>query len=187
MRMLEYDPAACGFRSSRPSRIPMTRLAQPLAISFAFLLVAACGGQYLNSPVLDSDTRIRRTPEREAVAEVMEEYERALDAMDIDAIRVLVSEDYYENAGTTDTTADDYGYDEVTDMFAMLLEHVEEMDVDIAVRDVIVDEDAADVLLEYTMRVRYIVDETAHWETEREVNRIQLRNEEGAWRIISGL
>lgn len=163
------------------------RLAPLLATSLSLLFVTACGGQYLDSPLLDDDARIRRSPAGEAVTGVMEEYERALDAMDIDAIRALVSEDYYENAGTTDTTADDYGFDEVTTMFATLLDHVEEMDIDISVRDVIVEEDAADVLLEYTMRVRYSVAESAHWETERDVNRVQLRNEEGAWRIVSGL
>ena len=165
----------------------MTRFASYIATTLALTILVACGGQYLNSPVLDADARIRRTPEREAVTVVIEEYERALDAMDIDAIRVLVSDDYYENAGTTDTTSDDYGYEEVTDMLAMLIDHVEEMDVDIAVRDVIVEDDAADVLLEYTMRVRYVVADNAHWETERDVNRVQLRNEEGAWRIVSGL
>ena len=165
----------------------MMRFASHIATSLTLLFVAACGGQYLDSPVLDDDARIRRSPEGEAVTIVMEEYERALDSMDIDAIRALVSADYYENAGTTDTTADDYGFDEVTTMFEVLLGHIEEMDIEIAVRDLIVEDDAADVLLEYTMRVRYSVAESAHWETERDVNRVQLRNEEGAWRIVSGL
>jgi ketosteroid isomerase-like protein len=165
----------------------MMRFPPILAASLTLLFVAACGGQYLNSPVLDDDARIRRSPESEAVAIVIEEYARALDAMDIDAIRSIVSTDYYENAGTTDTTTDDFGYAELTTMFATLLEHIEEMDIDIAIRDLVVEDDAADVLLVYTMRVRYTVTESAHWETERDVNRIQLRNEEGNWRIVSGL
>lgn len=148
---------------------------------------ASCGGQWLESPLLEPGVQIRTSDEGEAVAAVIEDYERALDAMDIEAIRGLVSEDYYENAGTTDTTADDYGFEEVDRMFTMLLEHVEDMDVSISIRDLIVAESDADVLFEYTMRVRYSVAENAHWETERDVNRVQLRNEEGNWRIVSGL
>jgi ketosteroid isomerase-like protein len=141
----------------------------------------------LESPLLEPGVKIRTTPEGEAVSAVIEDYERALDSMDIEAIRVLVSQDYYENAGTTDTTTDDYGFDEVDRMFTMLLEHVEDMNVEISLRDVIVDGPDADVLFEYTMRVRYSVAEGSHWETERDVNRVQLRNEDGNWRIVSGL
>lgn len=158
-----------------------------LATFLVLALCAACGGQYLESPLLEPGVKIRTSPEGEAVAAVIEDYERALDAMDIEAIRSLVSEDYYENAGTTDTTSDDYGFDEVDRMFTMLLEHVEDMDVAISVRDLIVDGEEADVLFEYTIRVRYTVAESAHWETDRDVNRVQLRNEDGTWRIVSGL
>lgn len=158
-----------------------------LATFLVLAACAACGGQYLESPLLEPGVKIRSSPEGEAVAAVIEDYGNALDSMDIEAIRNLVSQDYYENAGTTDTTTDDYGFDEVDNMFTMLLDHVEDIDVSISMRDVIVDGDDADVLFEYTMRVRYSIAESAHWETERDVNRVQLRNEEGNWRIVSGL
>lgn len=152
-----------------------------------FALTAACGGQYVESPVLDSEARIRRSDDAEAITSLMEEYARALDGLDLAAVRSLVSADYYENAGTTDTTRDDYGFDEVEAMFTMLSEHVEDIDVDIAVRDVVVEGDNADVLFEYTLRMRYVVADEAHWETERDVNRFQLQREPEGWKIISGL
>lgn len=155
------------------------------ALSLA--LTAACGGQYVESPVLDPDAEIRRTEDAVAITALMEEYERALDGLDLDTIRGLVSEEYYENAGTTDTTRDDYGFDEVNRMFQSLVDHVDDIDVDIAVRDLVVEGDTADVLFEYTLRMRYVVAEEAHWETERDVNRFQLRRDVDGWRIVSGL
>lgn len=157
-------------------------LALPLLIA-----TAACGGRYVESAVLDPEAKIRRSNDAEAIIAVMEEYERALGALDIDSIRRLVSEDYYENAGTTDTTRDDYGFDEVETMFSTLADHIEDVDVDIAVRSVVVEGDAADVLFEYTLRMRYVVATEAHWETERDVNRFQLQREATGWKIISGL
>ncbi len=157
-----------------------------LAIVTASLL-GACGGQYVESAVFDPDTRVRRTDDTLAITALMEDYEEALAGLDIARVRTLVSEDYYENAGTTDTTRDDYGYHGLEELFTALSEHVEDVDVDVAVRDIIVAGDDADVLFEYTFRMRYIVGEEGRWETERDVNRFQLQREDGVWRIVGGL
>lgn len=158
-----------------------------VAVIPALLLLSACGARYLQSPVIDPQTEIRRTSDGEAIVALVEEYARAVDALDITSLRALVSEEYYENAGTTDTTRDDYGFGGVELLFATLSEHVDDVDVDIAVRDLVVDGDAADVLYEYTFRMRYTVAEETHWETARDVNRLQLQREPDGWRIIGGL
>jgi len=162
----------------------MRRLLALLPLS---LFAGACGNAYIQSPIYDEELRVRRTADAEAITTLMEEYARAVDALDVDAVRALVSESYYENAGTTDTTRDDYGVEGLAAMFETLRGHVETMDVAINVREIRVAGDAADVLFEYAYRVRYSVAEQSHWATERDVNRFQLQRERGEWLIVGGL
>ncbi len=165
----------------------MLRTIFRLAALSLVLTVSACTAKYIDSPLLDDELRVRNNYENRGIVELMETYEEALDALDLDALGSLVSEDYYENAGTTDTTRDDYGHDGVESMFATLAEHVDEMEVDVVIRDVVVDGADADVLFDYSVRMRYSLEGQAYWESERDVNRFQLRLEGGNWRIVSGL
>jgi ketosteroid isomerase-like protein len=158
-----------------------------IALIVAMMALSACGSRYVQSPVVDPEAEIRRTDDAEAIVELVQTYAMALDAFDLPAIRALVSDEYYENAGTTDTTEDDYGIEGVEVLLTSLHEHVESLNVDVAVRDLTVQGDLADVLCEYTFRMRYKVAEQERWETQRDVNRIQLRREDGEWRIIGGL
>lgn len=158
-----------------------------LIASLTVCLLAACGGQYVDSHVFDPETRIRKSDDTIAIAQLMEEYERAVAGMDLAAVRTLISQDYYENAGTTDSTRDDYGFHGIEAMFEALSEHVQDVDVDVAVRDIVVNGDDADVLFEYTYRMRYVVAEEGRWQTERDENRFQLKREEDGWRIVGGL
>lgn len=162
----------------------MTRISAFIALA---LLLSACGGQWVESPVVDPEARIRSTEVHEQIVAMMEEYENSLEAMDLERIRSMVSVDYYENAGTTDSTDDDYGFQGFPAMIAALREHVDDMRIDIQVRDIIVEHDRADVLFEYGFTMLYRVGEDARWETQRDVNRLQLQREEGAWRIVGGL
>ncbi|MCB9520983.1 MAG: nuclear transport factor 2 family protein, partial [Myxococcales bacterium] len=143
--------------------------------------------QYIESPIYDAELRVRRSDDTEAITDLMETYARAVDGMDLATIRELVSDSYFENAGTTDTTRDDYGVDGLETVLTTLRDHVDDIDVGVAVRDIRVAGDAADVLFEYTLRVRYTVADASHWQTERDVNRFQLAREHGEWRIVSGL
>jgi hypothetical protein len=71
----------------------------------ALLLAAlgtACGPRYLPG------TKVEATEEREEVAAVVEQYRRAVEQRDNDAVRKLVSATYYENASTTEDPSDDY-------------------------------------------------------------------------------
>jgi len=158
-----------------------------LAVLSLLGLLAACGGQFVESPIIDPTAEIRATDETEAITDLMEEYAEALESLDTDRIDALMSRDYYENSGTTDTTADDYGYATVPEMYAALRDHVEDVRVEVAVHDIIVENDRADVLFEYSFTMLYMIGEESRWETDRDVNRIQLRREDTGWRIVSGL
>lgn len=149
--------------------------------------MTACGARYLESPVVATDTRIERTDEREAILVVMEDYVRELAALNVEGLRALISEDYYENNGTTHTTDDDYGYQGVLALFETLKKHVADVRVRVAVREINVRDDRADVLFDYEYTMLYRVQESERWSTQSDVNRIEMRNEDGIWRITSGL
>lgn len=150
-------------------------------------LVSGCAGRYLNSPVLHSEAKVRKSTDNRSVIDLMETYQASIENLDVGTLMDLVSRDYYENAGTTHTTEDDYGYEGVSRLFETLVDHVQEARVSVKVRDVRVYGDRADVIFEYAYTMLYRVGETRRWQTERDVNRIQLQREDGQWRIVSGL
>lgn len=165
----------------------------PVLLVVLSVMLGACGGRFLNSPMVDRDARIPRSADSEAILEMMEQYAMAIDEMDVSWLRGVISRDYYENAGTTHTTEDDYGYEGVMAMFETLARHVEDSRVELKIRDIKVRGDRADVVFEYAYTMLYRVGESRRWQTQRDVNRVQLQRErdaegdEGVWRIISGL
>lgn len=149
--------------------------------------LAACGAPYAESPLLSQETQIRTSDDIDAIIGIVEAYASALEGMQLDAILPLVSPEYYENAGTTDTTTDDYGFNGIFPLLEMLSEHVVEMRVELEIKDILVDGDRAEVLCDYGLTMLYDVGDTQRWQTERDVNRLQLRRESDGWMIISGL
>jgi hypothetical protein len=137
--------------------------------------------------MLASDARIRSSDDIEAILGLMQQYEHAVESMDLETVRRMVSIDYYENAGTTDVTADDYGFSGVLPMLEAVREHVEEARIDIEVHDVVVSENRAEVLFDFGITMLYRVGENSRWETNRDVARFQLQREETGWMIVSGL
>lgn len=159
-----------------------------LAALLSFSLVGSgCAGRYLQGEVVHSDSKIRNTPENRSVIELMELYQTSVETLDNAALKGLVSRDYYENGGTTHTTDDDYGYEGIANLFDVLTMHVQETRLSVKVRDIRVYGERADVIFEYAYTMLYEVGDARRWQTERDVNRIQLQREDGEWRIVSGL
>ena len=48
------------------------------------------------------------TPEKQAVADVIERYRQAVETRDVSVLRTLASDGYYENGSTTSDPVDDY-------------------------------------------------------------------------------
>ncbi len=86
---------------------------------FALLAFAGCGRQWIESGLYDDELRVRNTEDNAALTDLMQAYSDALEALDMDAVRALVSEEYYENGGTTDTTMDDYGQEGLAPMLSI--------------------------------------------------------------------
>jgi len=166
-----------------------TFLKMAVATVFALSLLgqSACTGRYMQGDVIHSEAKIRNTSDNAEVVELVDTYRHAVEARDVDTLRSLVSRDYYENAGTTNTTDDDYGYEGLDNLFNILTHNVKETRLNLKVRDIRVYGDRADVVFEYAYTMLYTVGDTQRWQTERDVNRFQLHKVDGVWLIVSGL
>lgn len=149
--------------------------------------LSACGAPWASSPLLSDETRIRSSDDVDAIISLVEAYADALENTDFDAVMPMISLDYYENSGTTDTTTDDYGYEGVNALFATLRDHVLEMRVELEIKDIVVDGDRAEVLCDFASTSLYQIGDAQRWQTGRDVNRIQFQREETGWLIVSGL
>lgn len=162
-------------------------LALATVLAFSLISQSGCSGRFLQGDIIHAEAQIRSTPENIEAMELVDAYRHAMEAMDVDVLRSLVSRDYYENAGTTNTTEDDYGYEGLDNLFDLLTHHVKETRVNVKIRDIRVYGDRADVVFEYAYTMLYSVGDTQRWQTERDINRIQLHREDDVWLIVSGL
>lgn len=137
--------------------------------------------------MVDPEARIRNTDDVAAITDVVEQYADALEALDTERIRELVSTDYYENGGTTDRTTDDYGYAGLTALMATVQEHVLDVRVELAVNEIRVADDRAEVLYEYAITMLYNADDEDRWQTARDFSRFEMQREAGRWYITGGL
>ena len=147
------------------------------------LALSACGPTYV------TNTRIPYTAEKQALADVVESYRVALEQRDIDKLKSLVSEDYYENASTTDDPTDDYGYEGFLKICEDLRDHVSAVRVEFTITSIdVVSEEIALVDLNY--KSHYLFDgagEEKVWQTANDKNRLTFKREKDHWRILSGL
>ena len=67
-------------------------------------------GMWGCTPAFVKGTDIDYTPQRQEIADFVEKYRVALEQRDFDTLKDMVSSNYYENASTTDTPEDDYGF-----------------------------------------------------------------------------
>lgn len=156
-------------------------------LAFSLITQSGCAGRFLEGDIIHAEAKIRSTPENVDVMHLVDTYRQAMEAVDVDMLRSLISQDYYENAGTTNTTDDDYGHEGLESIFNILTQHVKEARLNVKIRDIRVYDDRADVVFEYAYTMLYQVGDTKRWQTERDVNRIQLHREDDAWLIVSGL
>ena len=153
------------------------------------MTAGGCGGKQLRSPLLAEDIELRDTEVNREILALMEEYEEALSQLNLPRLRALLSEEYFENAGTTHTGDDDYGYEGILQVLETLRAHIRDMRVEILVRQVEVDErrGRAVVLYEFAYTMLYEVEGEGVWDTARDVNRMDLRRTEQGWRIVGGM
>lgn len=152
------------------------------------LCSVACGPALIDdSAVVAADAEIPDTPENREIVELVDNYRRALEDKDVGTLRRLISSDYYENAGTSHTATDDYGYDHLTDVFELFAENVRQLRLSVSIRQIQIQGDRANVYVDFGYNMLYVVDGQERWQVDNDLNRIELAREGDEWRVIAGL
>ncbi len=164
-------------------------------VGFAFTTVACAGNQvrsddvYPDDPnfMISDDAEIADTEEVREVLDVLYQYREAMVSKDFGALTRMASRDYYDNAGTTHTTEDDYGYDELADIFELMAQYAQEVQYEILVKDVVVDDHRAHVDYQFEYAYQYRMADQDTWDAGIDVNRMEFQREDDRWMIISGM
>lgn len=130
---------------------------------------------------------IEDEPDVREVIDVLYQYREALVAKDFGMLNRLVSEHYYDNAGTTHTTADDYGHDELPEIFELMAEYADQIQYHVIVQDVVIDGNRAHIDYEFEYAYQYQVADQEAWDAGVDVNRLEMHREGDQWRITSGM
>lgn len=159
-------------------------------------VMTGCASNHLDSDDLypdepgfqiGEDAEIADSPEVREVLEVLYQYRNALVSKDFGTLNRLVSENYYENAGTTHTTADDYGYVELGEVFEKMAEYAAQIRYRVTVQDVMVRERQAHVDFEFEYAFQYDIADKETWDAGVDVNRMEFLREGNQWRIVGGM
>ena len=171
-------------------------------LTLVFLLVAvgfvsaACGDPYVKDEDLYADdpgfriaedSEIMDTTAHREILDVLAQYRKAVVKKDFGALKRLVAVGYYDNAGTTDTTEDDYDADALSTLYEMMARHAESIKYNVLVKDLEVDSNRAWIDYEYEYAYEYEVGDEVAWDAGVDVNRLELEAVDGRWRIVSGL
>ena len=132
-------------------------------------------------------TEVVYTAEKYSIAEVIEKYRLAVVERNTDALRSLASTSYYENASTTMDPSDDYDRSGFEKVLSELKENVKAVKYEIDIKNILVEKNTARVDLEYRGQYLFVVAGQERWQTSADKNRLNLRKENGEWRILSGM
>lgn len=149
---------------------------------FIIITLMSCGAKYIEN------TKIPDTPETRKILNLVEKYRVAMEHRDIKTLGALMSRKYYENAGTTATSDDDYGYNTVLKkVFPFLRDNVKAVRYQLKVSKITVGKKKASAAFEYKAKVLIAVGERKHWIFEDDFDRLDFVKEDGVWRIIRGM
>jgi hypothetical protein len=155
------------------------RLFVPLLASF---VLTAC------APGLIAGTEIEDTPDNREIVALVDSYRKAVEERDESTLLRLVSRRYAENASTTDTSDDDYGYGTLTEqVLPQLHDNVKEVQYRVQLRRVGHDADHAYAEFEFMARFLFTEGGRERWQALNDFNRLDFVREDGAWKIESGL
>jgi ketosteroid isomerase-like protein len=148
--------------------------------ALAALALTAC------SPRLIPGTDLPDEGENRAVFAVVQLYKSAVERRDAAGILALVSERYFDDAGTPDP-ADDLDYAGLAKALPDDLARVSGVRFDLGVTKIAVEGDKAQVFLRFDARYRINTRVGEIAKAQADVSRLQLAREAGAWKIRAGL
>ncbi len=120
------------------------------------------------------------------VAAVIDAYIGAMQARDADRVLSLVSDDYFEDGGNSDTK-DDYGRKELATKLKERFERTTELIMKIQLVEVISKDKALLARMRFDVRYRLDLPSGSRWERHNDVNEIVLVRDGTSLKIKSGL
>ncbi len=147
----------------------------------ATILFSACGAKLI--PGLD--IQLTDTPDHRALLVIMAKYRQAYEAKDIDTLVSMTSERFYEDLGTPETQ-DDYNYKGLKSHFSKHFKQVNDLQLNITLKDVKVDGNQARMDYHYVTRYLIKLPSGERWQVTDELNRLELVKEGADWKVISG-
>lgn len=131
-------------------------------------------------------TNIDDTEENREIIRMVEEYHRALESLDADAVLALVSPRFYEDNGNT-AADDDYDYQGLKSHLVEDFKRTRALQLDVRVDAIEVDKQTAFAELYYRIRAQNEYPSGTKWETGADRTRLRFEREDGKWMIIAGL
>jgi len=155
-----------------------------LILAAAMLLVGACGTPKIKNTEIDD------TPQNRAILDLIEQYRAAYEARDAPAIIALASQQYMETGGTAGTE-DDYDYDSLkAKLEGEDFTRVLKARLAISIKAVRVEGERA--FAEMRIETRYQTHsleeaKDPEWHMHADDNRMTFVQEDGKWKILSGM
>lgn len=131
-------------------------------------------------------TNIDDTPANREILNIVEEYQRAMERRDADAVLALVSPRYYEDNGNTDR-ADDYDFNGLRSSLGKDFNRTKAMQLEVRIDDIKVEKDTAYAEVYYTYRAQNEYPSGLQWDTGSDRTRLRFERQDGRWLIVAGM
>jgi len=150
------------------------------ALAPAALLLVACAAHRIPG------TDLADTEENRAVYAVVRGYAEALQRRDAAALLSLASPDYFDNAGTADP-GDDLDFARLEQTLPADLGKLESLRIEVQVRSLTVEKDAAVVELWSDAWYRIQTPQGVVPQRDQDLHRMRLARRDGVWKIVAGM
>lgn len=146
------------------------------------LAVLALAGCARNLP----NTEIRDTPDNRAIIAVVDQYRKAFDTRSVDGVMALVSQAYYDDAGTVDAS-DDVDYKALPAVLRETFAKISQVRIEFGITDIVVNGDKGYADLFYDAKYRVSTPRNEIPKRDTDIQRILFVREGESWKIVSGL
>jgi ketosteroid isomerase-like protein len=150
-----------------------------LAAALATLPLAGCVRNIPNTEIPD-------TVENRTIIRIVDDYRKAFDRRDVDAVMALVSRSYFDDAGTSDKS-DDVDYANLPKVLTDTFSRLSQMRLELGVTNVFTKGDDATVDLFYDALYKVTTRSNQVAKRDSDVQRLMLKREGPTWKIVSGL
>lgn len=157
----------------------MNRLMLARTASLCLALAACAHSKIPNTSIDDTDAN------REILARVFE-YQKAMEALDADAVISMVSPRYFEDLGNTDKS-DDYDYEQLKTDLKAEFDRTKKIQLELRVDDIQVEDEKAYAFVYYTYRAHTEYPSGLKWKTDSDRTRFVFERDNGRWLLLRGL